>query len=76
MIGSVTKMLQRVFSSARLISNHTRRRVPDFDFLEDRFAPTVGVETIRWTGGGDGRNWFDANNWRPARVPEASDTMS
>lgn len=38
-----------------------------------RIVPHAGPQTIRWTGLGDGFDWFDPSNWNLQRVPSAND---
>jgi hypothetical protein len=35
----------------------------------------LNAQTVTWTGGGDGFNWSDADNWNPIGVPMASDDV-
>jgi hypothetical protein len=36
-------------------------------------AAEAGATSYTWDGGGDGRNWFDGNNWDPSGPPGAGD---
>ena len=39
-------------------------------------ASITRLDTVTWTGGGDGTNWFDAANWAGRAVPDLSNVAN